>query len=486
MLKGRISHSLMIKFYLWFLLTITLTVIIMGSFLILTSDREFDEHFKRWATSELEMVRNILSNLFNSGLTPEQISRIFEPITKDANLSLVVMVSGQREYLISVRREGNEKEALKPTEAHLEKALRKGRLFEFHEVDHGVKVLTGVPIDLPGNRQGAFFLIFQKNRFKAHSHEKARPLMIILLFLLVVWVLLLPLARHLARPLQEMAKTADALGRGDLDARITLKGHRKGAVGRGDEIHRLAVSFNRMAENLKHQVISHKQLLGDISHELRTPLARLRVALELARDDSTPPRGEYLDRVEKQADELDSLISELLLFSQLESTPYQLNRERLSPAKIIEETVSVYGEHPEAGGLALRFEPKVENLTASMDRRLITRALENVLRNAITHAPGDSSITLSLSLSEQAGEPPSARIEVLDEGPGVPPEMLERIFSPFVRMDRARSRETGGVGLGLAIARRCMEAHGGGIRAESGDSGRGLKVILWWPLEGNT
>jgi signal transduction histidine kinase len=115
--------------------------------------------------------------------------------------------------------------------------------------------------------------------------------------------------------------------------------------------------------------------------------------------------------------------------------------------------------------------------TLQADRRLLERALGNVLRNAVALSPAGGRVELTV-----IREPGRLVFTVSDEGPGVPPELCERIFQPFVRADAARSRSTGGVGLGLAIVRRCMEAHGGGASASAGPEGRGLAVRLWLPL----
>ena len=185
----------------------------------------------------------------------------------------------------------------------------------------------------------------------------------------------------------------------------------------------------------------------------------------------------YLDSVDAQADTLDGMIEELLFYSRLEAAPYELRPESLRPRELVE---AVTGAH-EADALArdVSVEAAFAEVPAAVraDRRLLLRALGNVLRNAIAYTPNGATVRIEVTAHEGR-----LRFSVTDEGPGVAVKYLEQIFLPFVRTDTARTRSTGGVGLGLAIARRCMEAHGGGATAEPAQEGSGLTVHLWLPL----
>jgi two-component system sensor histidine kinase CpxA len=233
-----------------------------------------------------------------------------------------------------------------------------------------------------------------------------------------------------------------------------------------------------MADSVERLLAGHKQLLGDISHEFRTPLARLRVALELARREAGSGAAAYLDTMEKQTEAIDGMIEELLTYSRLDSTPYQLRAEPLQVAALIEQAAAEHQPELEAGGITIDTAGPQAEGGVTGDRRLIERALSNVLRNAIAHAPRGSAVRLQ-------GLRGGGRVTfaVSDAGPGVAADMLDRIFEPFVKTSVARSRASGGVGLGLAIARRCMQAHGGGAYAEPAREGTGLTVTLWLPLE---
>jgi two-component system sensor histidine kinase CpxA len=325
---------------------------------------------------------------------------------------------------------------------------------------------AGLPIRLPSGERAVFYVSGRHARWGEREGWRALPGLALILG--VAWLLCWPLASHLANPLRRLAATADALGRGDLSARIALR--------RRDEIGTLARRFNAMAENLQRLVARHKQLLADISHELRSPLARMRVALELARAEGGPSAAPYLDTMGRQADALEGLIEELLAYSRLDATPQEPAREQFRVQALLEEVMAAHAAQADAK--RIRIDSAVEGALEPLwaERRLLARALGNVLGNALAHAPEGSAISIRAS-----AEPGAVLLAVRDEGPGVEPALLERIFEPFVRADAARGRESGGVGLGLAIARRALEAHGGAAWAENNPGRRGLTVKLWLP-----
>jgi two-component system sensor histidine kinase CpxA len=330
---------------------------------------------------------------------------------------------------------------------------------------------AALPIDLPNGERGAMFVVVKHADWRADRH----PLRLwggLALILGVVWLLSWPLAAHLTRPLRRLADAAERLGSGDLTIRSDLR--------RRDEIGRLAERFNRMADNLQRLVLGHKQLLSDVSHELRTPLARLRVALELARKEAGPAAMPYLERVEGQAEAMDELIGELLAFARLDASPDAFQPEPVDPRALLEEAARAHRAEAEARRIALSLHSEGAPASVPADRARLARALGNLLRNAIAHGPEGSTLHLTAGV-----EGTRLVFRVRDEGPGVPPEQRESIFQPFYRTDTARNRASGGVGLGLAIARRCMEAQGGGAYAEAGQGGVGLSVALWLPMQGD-
>lgn len=267
-------------------------------------------------------------------------------------------------------------------------------------------------------------------------------------------------ARHLTKPVRELQVAVDRFGSGDLSARVGSK--------RKDELGQLARTFDKMADRTQTLLTAERRLLMDISHELRSPLARLSVAVELARSGDA---GEYLSRIQKEADRLNALVGELLQVTRAEGDPSQRKLEPVRLDEVVMEVADDCAIEAQARGSKLDVHA-AEPVTLPGDRELLRRAVENVLRNAIRHAPADTTVEVELRKD--------GTVTVRDYGPGVPEEALPRIFDPFYRVETDRNRTSGGVGLGLAIARRAVELHQGRIWARN--AGPGLLVEMNLPL----
>ncbi|RPI21786.1 MAG: HAMP domain-containing protein [Acidobacteria bacterium] len=282
------------------------------------------------------------------------------------------------------------------------------------------------------------------------------------------------LARYLTSPLMKLQRATRGLAQGDLDTRVGE------SVGRrSDEFADLARDFDLMADRIQHLVLAQRRLLQDISHELRSPLSRLNVALELARKSAGQEAAVYLDRIETEAERMNHLIGELLTLSRLESQGPRATGAPIALHQLLERVVA--DADFEASGLkrSVRLESSEEcQVTGSLE--LLTSAVENVVRNAIRYAPEDSTVEVTLA-NERRGSTPEAVISIRDRGPGVPEDKLQHIFEPFYRVDDARDRRSGGMGLGLAIAGRAVELHGGSIAARNTPGG-GLLVEIRLPV----
>ncbi|MBY6187994.1 HAMP domain-containing protein [Marinobacter hydrocarbonoclasticus] len=273
------------------------------------------------------------------------------------------------------------------------------------------------------------------------------------------------LAWHLGKPLRHLKDTAGALAKGDLDARVDGD-----TLTRRDELGQLATSFNQMADSVTTMVKGQQRLLSGISHELRTPLTRLQLALALARK-----KGEdsaELQRIGREAEQLDAMIRELLALSRLNM---QITEQK-HPLDLIDVLADVIED---AGFEAEQME---KSLTVNMPdqlpftgiENLLRRAVENLLRNALRYA--ESQVSLEI-----VRQPNEVLIRISDDGPGVPEAELETIFKPFYRVAEARDRDSGGWGLGLAITQGAVEAHQGRVRANN-RTPHGLTMTLTLPL----
>jgi signal transduction histidine kinase len=291
------------------------------------------------------------------------------------------------------------------------------------------------------------------------------------------------LTLHITRPIRTLRSAARQFAEGNLSVRI---GERR-EFQRRDELSELAREFDRMAERIEDLVVSQQQLLGDISHELRSPLARLSLALDLARRRVAGKGGDGGDggdlpehqRIEREIHRLNELIEQLLTLARLQGESRslrQLRPDSINLKELIHEVAQDARFEAEAAGKTVIVASDVDS-TMRGSRALLRSAIENVVRNAVRHAPERSAVTMAMTREEGAGR---VAIVVTDRGPGVPPQALGRLFDPFYRVDEARDRASGGVGLGLAITRQAMLAHGGAATAENHPEG-GLVVRLELP-----
>jgi signal transduction histidine kinase len=283
---------------------------------------------------------------------------------------------------------------------------------------------------------------------------------IVLVIALMGWIL----AAHLAAPLRGLRRLVDQFGQGDLSARAHST--------RKDEIGELSRSFDLMAGRIETLLSAERRLLQDVSHELRSPLTRLDVAVDLATTTDDP--GEFLGRIKRDIGRLSVLVNELLQLTRAEGDPTAHTLETVQLDHLVEDLIEDCEVEAQAKGCHVEREA-MEPLAVMGEPELLRRAVENVIRNAVRHAPEGTMVNIGL---ESAGD--VARIRVRDYGPGVPDELLAMIFEPFFRVERDRSRASGGIGLGLAIARRAVDLHRGRISA--GNAQPGLVVLIELPL----
>lgn len=281
------------------------------------------------------------------------------------------------------------------------------------------------------------------------------------------------LARSLTSPVRRLRSATQRLAAGDLTARTGAP-----TKGRRDELAQLMRDFDRMAERIEALMEAQSRLLKDVSHELRSPLARLSVALGLARQRANPGAEGALDRIELEADRLNRLIQRLLTISRLETGTDGIRKTRISLRELVEHVVHDAEYEAQGGNCRFSAEP-TDEYPVEGDPDLLRSAVENVVRNAVryTAAGSDIEIRLERRIGDHGEE---IAIRVIDSGPGVPEDALERIFQPFYRVDDARNRQTGGAGLGLSIADRAVRLHQGRVRASNRPEG-GLEVEIRIP-----
>ena len=282
------------------------------------------------------------------------------------------------------------------------------------------------------------------------------------------------LYRHATLPLRRLRKVTQQLASGNLSARVG-----EGLVHRKSEVVDLGRDVDRMAERIESLVGAHQRLIRDVSHELRSPLARLNVALELARHSAGPTLNAPFERIERESERLNELISQLLTLTKLESDTAKLPREEVDLSALLAE-IAIDVDY-EAKSCNRRVEV-VKNALVKFtgNRELLRQALENIIRNAVRYTADGTAVEVSL-VTVKLSNGKWAALEVRDHGNGVPESELTNIFRPFYRVSVGRERESGGTGVGLAITERAVRIHGGNIEAENSKEG-GLIVRIELPL----
>jgi signal transduction histidine kinase len=306
-----------------------------------------------------------------------------------------------------------------------------------------------------------------------------RPILMITLILIIVAVATRPLARRIARPLERLTEAARRLGGGDLTARVPATTSRRwwsGRRRRADELAELARAFNEMAERVERNVRGQKELLANVSHELRSPLARVRMALELV--PRTADGEARLRDIERDLADLDRVIEDVLTTSRLEMTGLPTRLESVDVQALLAELGERARHDPVLAGQSVGVAPGPP-LVLVVDPVLLRRALWNLVENAAKY--GAPPITLAAVIEGNA-----VVLSVTDDGPGIAAEERERVLAAFYRADRARTPGVAtGIGLGLTLARRVAEVHGGAIaigpsRSEQGRE-RGCRVTITIP-----
>lgn len=327
------------------------------------------------------------------------------------------------------------------------------------EAQYGIPPSQGMPGGMPPRAAESM---------PPHHGRLFSPLLPIYAGSIVSLIFAALLAWYFARPIRSLRSAFDAVANGKLETRI---GFIMG--GRKDELADLAHDFDRMAARLQALMESQGRLLHDVSHELRSPLARLQVAADLMRQQ--PERAtEFIANLERDTGRMDNLVGELLRLARLDSGMAGRMDECVDLADVLEHIAE--DAQFEAGTRCLLETHLPEHIPVKGNQELLFRALENVVRNALLHSPEGKHVTLSV---EEDTFTKQWRVVVLDEGSGVPPDELEAIFEPFFRSGKGNNHK--GYGLGLAITRRVVEAHGGTVMAKN-RAGSGLAVTISLPI----
>jgi two-component system sensor histidine kinase BaeS len=262
------------------------------------------------------------------------------------------------------------------------------------------------------------------------------------------------LARTLTHPLRELTTATQAVAKGALGQQVTVRSR--------DELGTLATSFNRMSADLAHASTLRRQMTADIAHDLRTPLSVILGYTEALREGKLPPEQDIFDTLHTEAQHLQRLIDDLRTLSLADAGELPLARQPVAPQMLLERAAAAYKAHAQAHGITLTVQAAPNLPEVNVDPERMAQVLGNLLSNALRYTPAGGTIMLGAEAHKKA-----VHLRVQDTGAGITPDDLPYIFERFYRADPAREREHGSSGLGLAIAKGIVEAHGGSIGVES-------------------
>ncbi len=328
----------------------------------------------------------------------------------------------------------------------------------------GIRLVSGL-LDSP-------WVLVMGPIYRMDDYPPELQALIALMGLGLVGLIIYLLVRNLEHRLLALSDVATLIASGKLGARVPVRG--------SDAVGRLATVFNEMAEQLQRLLNIQREMVRAVSHELRTPVARLRFGLEMIGDaENDKARRRYMDGMDGDIQELDKLVDEMLTYARLEQGAPALNYQDVDLTSLLDKVAGELaplrvGVHIERGPCQ-RAEGSGDSCVLA-EPRYLQRAVQNLVSNALRHA--EAQVRLSFSIG-----PEQCRIDVEDDGPGVPEAEWERVFTPFLRLDDSRTRASGGHGLGLSIVRRIIYWHHGRAQVDRSPALGGARFSLIWPRQ---
>ena len=301
--------------------------------------------------------------------------------------------------------------------------------------------------------------IFGASRHLPVERARQRLFVIMLVLLTLILTAAFFVIRHILRPVKWLNTGVQEVSRGNLKHRVPLK--------KSDELRDLSEAFNNMTDRIRDMLHSKEQLLYDVSHELRTPITRMRVALEFLED------SQAKQSLQGDIEEMEKMVSEILETARRQHKYENLKKQPANLTDVIKQTTAAFENQPP--GVEIVDLPS--EIVVEIDAEQIKTVFENVLNNAIKYSVAESK-PVEVICELQASY---AVIRIRDYGIGIPPEDLTHIFEPFYRVDKSRTKDTGGYGLGLSLCTTIMEAHDGKIEVQSTPQ-EGTTVSLFFPL----
>ena len=285
------------------------------------------------------------------------------------------------------------------------------------------------------------------------------------------------ISRQVVAPVQAMMVASRRIAEGRYDERVRVSGNIPKQE--QDELGQLALSFNQMAARLEQTEVMRRRLIGDVTHELRTPLTTIKGYMEGLIDGVLPADEETYAQIYREADRLQRLVDDLQELSRVESGAYELHPKKTTARSLVDAAIVRLERQYQEKGVAIMAHLNPDLPAIEVDEDRIGQVLLNLLGNALQYTPSGGQVNV-----EVTSQPGQVKFGISDTGIGIPPEHLPHIFTRFYRVDQSRSRQGGGSGIGLTIAKHLVEAHGGRIWVESPGAGKGSTFIFTLPVRG--
>lgn len=455
-------RSLYAKIFLWFCLTIVITLIAVLVAVSLTGSQVLG---RRWMSVTQDLYARSAVDFYSAGGTP-QLSRYLDALAANSSIR-GQLVDGSGHDVTGAPLDSDTSVVFAQTRQTNLSCFRLGRIWT-----------AASPVRDGNSRPYIFLMAVHPMRGFLGRTFAETMLPRFALGILFVALFCLMLARHITYPIRILEDAATQLASGSLNVRASPR-----IAPRRDELARLAHAFDRMAERLQHLILAQQELLGHISHELRSPLARMGVSLELLRRAETEPPADpvEIERMQLDLDRLNQMIGEILHLTRVELTRMdQVETDQTAAHSLVDLAALLTGVADDARfessgtGKRILFECDANCLVAG-DESLLRSCFENIVRNALIYTPDNTAIRIHLASASDS----TAVILIQDDGPGVPASALPHLFDLFYRVGSARQAHPAGTGFGLAIAQRIVTLHYGVISARNlSPSGLELRIEL--------
>lgn len=438
-------NSLRWKLLIGIILIIALTVTVIVILVSRTTTREFDKYISQDKALKYQRLSLLLSSYYEETGSWEGVQRLIDKIKK-AYSGRIVLANPKGTIIADSE----------------EKLLGK-----YLEEGWNMKIAT---IREDENSVGSLFLKREKRTTIEQAFLDSVNRSVILASLIAgisCLIFTYFYSTKILTPIRKLTNAAERIKKGNLDQNVE--------VYTGDEIGKLASTFNSMAEKLEEKERLRKNVVSDVAHELRSPLSKSHAYLEAIKEGEMEPSPEAINTIYQNSQVLSKLVDELHDLSKAEAGQLQLDKKKVVLKDLISRTLNRLNQDLEDKNISLNKEIP-DQILLEVDPERAEQVFRNIIDNAVSQLEEGGRV--EIVAEEEGGE---VKVKIADNGPGIPPSDIPHIFERFYRVDKSRSKSTGGAGLGLTIAKEIVEAHGGEISVES-EEGKGTTFTINLPL----